>query len=188
MVGCNGDNQLRQYVRQYKGNLNGYNAVQNVSNQTGNGNLGAARAKGNTAGHNGNQIRCYNCRGKKEARIQLQAEDFGLMAVAADLDKIEEVNANCILMANLQHATTSGTQTDKALVYDSDESAEIHNYENCNDNETFNMFTQEEQYTELLEPILEPQQVPQLDNNVISKVTSVDFKLWYLLWFRNGFE
>nr|GFD22669.1 hypothetical protein [Tanacetum cinerariifolium] len=64
-----------------------------------------------------------------------------------DLDEIEEVNANCILMANLQQASTSGTQTDKASVYDSDGSAEVHAYENCDDNEIFNMFTQEEQYT-----------------------------------------
>nr|GEV07340.1 retrovirus-related Pol polyprotein from transposon TNT 1-94 [Tanacetum cinerariifolium] len=40
-----------------------------------------------------------------------------------DLDEIEEVNANCILMANLQQASTSGTQSDKAPVYDSDGSA-----------------------------------------------------------------
>nr|GFB48633.1 hypothetical protein [Tanacetum cinerariifolium] len=52
------------------------------------------------AGKNGNQIRCYNCRG------------------VVDLDEIEEVNANCILMANLQQASTSGTQTDSAPVYD----------------------------------------------------------------------
>nr|GFA79483.1 hypothetical protein [Tanacetum cinerariifolium] len=88
-------------------------------------------------------------------------------AEAADLDEIDEVNANCILMANLQQASTSGTQTDKAPVYDSDGSAEVHNYENCYDNEIFNMFTQEEQYTELLEPIPEPYQVPQNDNDVI---------------------
>nr|GFD27758.1 hypothetical protein [Tanacetum cinerariifolium] len=36
------------------------------------------------------------------------------MAVVSDLDEIEEVNANCILMANLQQASTSGTQSDKA--------------------------------------------------------------------------
>nr|GFC76624.1 hypothetical protein [Tanacetum cinerariifolium] len=36
------------------------------------------------------------------------------------------------------------------------------------------MYTQEEQYTELLEPIIEPQQVPQNDNNVISEVTDVE--------------
>nr|GEY39608.1 retrovirus-related Pol polyprotein from transposon TNT 1-94 [Tanacetum cinerariifolium] len=130
MVGGNGENQFRQYARQNVGNLNGYNAVQNVRNQVaqnprvqnvgnqngligvpgnanhnGNDNLVVARAEGNAAGHNGNQIRCYNCRG-------------------VDLDEFEEVNANCILMANLQQASTSGTQTDKAPIYDSDGSAE----------------------------------------------------------------
>nr|GEZ25760.1 hypothetical protein [Tanacetum cinerariifolium] len=74
--------------------------------------------------------------------------------------------------SNLQQASTSGTQTDKAPVYDSDGSAEVH--ENCDDNEIFNMFTQEEQYTELLKPIPELHQVPQNDNDVISEVTSVE--------------
>nr|GEX41489.1 hypothetical protein [Tanacetum cinerariifolium] len=92
------------------------------------------------------------------------------MATAADLDEIEEVNTNCIFMANLQQASTSGTQTDSAPVYDSDGSAEVH--VNCNDNEIFNMFTQEEQYTKLLEHIPESHQVPQNDNDVISEDTS----------------
>nr|GFB99974.1 Gag-Pol polyprotein [Tanacetum cinerariifolium] len=70
---------------------------------------------------------------KEEAGIQLQAEEYDLMAAAADLDEIEEVNANCILMANLQQASSSA------------------------------------EYTELLEPIPEPQQVPQNANNVISE-------------------
>nr|GFA66987.1 hypothetical protein [Tanacetum cinerariifolium] len=155
MVGGNGENQFRQYARQNVGNLNGYNVVQNVRNQNGNGNLIAARAEGNATRHNRNQIRCYNCRG------------------VADLDEIEEVNANYILIANLQQASTSGTQTDKAPVYESDGSAELHDYENCYDNEIFNIFTQEEQYTELLEPIPESHQVPQNVNNVISEVTGV---------------
>nr|GEZ33185.1 hypothetical protein [Tanacetum cinerariifolium] len=94
------------------------------------------------------------------------------MAAATDLDKIEKVNANCILMANLQQASSSGTQTDSAPVYDTDESAEVH--ENYDDNEIFNMFNQEEQYTELLEPIPESHQVPQNDNDVISEVTRVE--------------
>nr|GFB12436.1 hypothetical protein [Tanacetum cinerariifolium] len=109
------------------GNPAGYNDVIGNQNQTGNGNLVAARAEENAARQNGNQIRCYNCRGKEEARIKLQAEEYDLMAAAADLDKIEEVNANCILMANLQQASTSGTQTDSALVYDTDGSAENDN-------------------------------------------------------------
>nr|GEU52516.1 hypothetical protein [Tanacetum cinerariifolium] len=111
---------------------------------------------------------------KEEAGIQLQAKEYDLMAAAADLDKIEEVNANCILMANLQQASTLGTQTDNAHVYDSDVSADVHEYENCYDNEIFNMFTQGEQYTELLEPIPEPLQVPQNDNDVISEAISVE--------------
>ncbi|GJS51038.1 retrovirus-related pol polyprotein from transposon TNT 1-94 [Tanacetum coccineum] len=61
---------------------------------------------------------------KEEARIQLQAEEFDFMAAVGDLEEIEEVNVNCILKANLQQASTSGTQTDKAPVYDSDGSDE----------------------------------------------------------------
>nr|GEY35907.1 hypothetical protein [Tanacetum cinerariifolium] len=53
------------------------------------------------------------------------AEEFDLMTATTDLDEIEEVNANCILMANLQQASTLGTQTDKAPVYDSNGSAEV---------------------------------------------------------------
>nr|GEU99632.1 hypothetical protein [Tanacetum cinerariifolium] len=111
MVGGNGGNQFRQYVGQNAGNLNGYNDVQNIGNQNQirNGNLVVARAEGNVAGQNGYRRRCYNCMG---VGIQLQAEEYDLMAATADLDEIEEVNANCILMANLQQASTSGTQTD----------------------------------------------------------------------------
>ncbi|GKF37486.1 hypothetical protein Tco_0114244, partial [Tanacetum coccineum] len=84
------------------------------ANQIGNGNVVAARAKGNGNGNNGN------------------------------LDEIEEVNANCILMANLQQASTSSTQTDKAPVYDSDGSSEVQLYDSCYNNDIFNMFNQEE--------------------------------------------
>nr|GEX77705.1 hypothetical protein [Tanacetum cinerariifolium] len=107
IVRGNGGNQFRQYVGKNAGNPTGYNDV--IGNQIRNGNLVAARAEGNATGQNGNQIRCYNCRGKEEAGIQLQAEEYDLMAAVADLDEIEAVNANCILMANLQQASTLGT-------------------------------------------------------------------------------
>ncbi|GJR17138.1 hypothetical protein Tco_0965665 [Tanacetum coccineum] len=74
----------------------------------------------------------------------------------------------------LQQPSTSGTRSDKAPVYDSDGSAEVHHSENCYDNDIFNMFTQEEQYTELLKPIPEPHQVQQNDSNVISTVSSLE--------------
>nr|GEW04914.1 hypothetical protein [Tanacetum cinerariifolium] len=73
-----------------------------------------------------------------------------------------------------EQASTLGTQTDSAPVYDLNGSTEVHNYENCYDNEIFNMLTQEEQYTKLLEPIPESHQVPQNDNDVISEDTSVE--------------
>ncbi|GJW80829.1 hypothetical protein Tco_0144804 [Tanacetum coccineum] len=84
------------------------------ANKNGNGNVIAAQAEGNGNGNNG------------------------------DIDEIEEVKANFILMANLQQASTSDIQTDKAPVYDLDGSDEVHHYKNCYDNEIFNMFTQKE--------------------------------------------
>nr|GFC98781.1 hypothetical protein [Tanacetum cinerariifolium] len=173
MIGGNGGNQFRQYAGQNAGNLNRYNVVQNVKNQVAQ----------NPRVHNvGNQNGLIGVQGntqlliaqKEEAGIQLQAKEYDLMAAAADLDEIKEVNANCILMVNLQQASSSDTQTDSTPVYDSDGSAEVHEYENCYNNEIFNMFTQEEQYTELLEPIPETQQVPQNNNDVISEVTDVE--------------
>nr|GFD25437.1 hypothetical protein [Tanacetum cinerariifolium] len=75
---------------------------------------------------------------------------------------------------NLQQASSSGTQTDSAPVYDSDGSAEVHEYQNCYNNEIYNMFTQEEQYTELLEPIPESHQNLAVE---VEKVNSVNRKL-----------
>nr|GEV08201.1 hypothetical protein [Tanacetum cinerariifolium] len=83
MVGGNDGSQLRQYAGNNVRNQNEYNAIQNVENQfaqnnpNGSGNVVAAWAKGNANGNN------------------------------ADLDDIKEVNANCILMANFQQASTS---------------------------------------------------------------------------------
>nr|GEX12956.1 reverse transcriptase domain-containing protein [Tanacetum cinerariifolium] len=121
MVGGNGGNQFRQYAGQNARNPAGYNDVIGNQIQIRNGNLVVARAKGNAAGQNGNQIRCYNCREvghyarnctvrprrrddaylqtqlliaqKEEVGIQLQAKEYDLMAATANLDEIEEVNA-----------------------------------------------------------------------------------------------
>ncbi|GJS82851.1 retrovirus-related pol polyprotein from transposon TNT 1-94 [Tanacetum coccineum] len=163
-------------------NQNGVIVVLGIANQNENGNVVAAWAKGNANGNNGNQIRCYNCirlghlarnctvrprrrdatylqtqlliAQKEEIGIQLQDEDFDLMDATADLDEIEE--------------------SDKAPVYDSDGSAEVQLHDNCYNDGIFNMFTQEEQYTKLLEPIPEPHHVPQNDSNVIYEVSSVE--------------
>ncbi|GJS77634.1 retrovirus-related pol polyprotein from transposon TNT 1-94 [Tanacetum coccineum] len=107
-------------------NQNGLIVVPGIANQNlnRNGNVVAAQTKGNANGNNGNQIRCYNCRGLGHLARNCTAEEFDLMYAAADLNKIEEVNVNCILMANLQQASTSGTQTGNTPIYDLDGLAE----------------------------------------------------------------
>ncbi|GJV71726.1 hypothetical protein Tco_1491721 [Tanacetum coccineum] len=161
MVEDNVGNQFRQNEVQNVRNQAVLNAVQNpgvqnvrnqnrlsvvprIANQHGNGNVIAARAEGNSNGINRNQIRCYNCRGEGQ------------------------------YASNCTQASTSGTQSDKAPVYDSDGLAEVYHSENCYDNDKFNMFTQEEEYTKLLEPIPEPRQIQQNDSNIISTVSSVE--------------
>ncbi|GJW84547.1 hypothetical protein Tco_0157692 [Tanacetum coccineum] len=181
MVGGNGGNQFRQYDGQNVGNQNGYNAVQNAKNQNanqnrnGNGNVVAARAEVRLRRTDVAYLQTQLLIAQKEkAWIQLQAEEFDLMAAAGDLDEIQEVNANCILMANLKQASTSSTQIDKASVYDSDGSTEVHHYDNCYNNDIFNMFTQEEQYSEILDTITKPHMIQQNNSNVISVESCVE--------------
>ncbi|GKF94916.1 hypothetical protein Tco_0284616, partial [Tanacetum coccineum] len=123
MIGGHGGNQVGQYAGQITRNHNGYNAnvgnqnglivvpgivppiANHNANQNGNGNVVAARAEGNANRNNGNQLLIAQ---QEKAGIQLQAEEFDLMAAAGDIDEIEDVNANYVLMANLQQASTSG--------------------------------------------------------------------------------
>nr|GEV49764.1 V-type proton ATPase subunit a2-like [Tanacetum cinerariifolium] len=112
--------------------------------QHGNGNVVTPRAEVTGNGNNGNQIGFYNCRGMGH------------------------------LARSYIQASTSNTQTDKAPVYDSDGSAEVYEYENCYNNEIFNMFTKEEQYTELPELVPKPHKAQQNDSNVISAISSME--------------
>nr|GEU90100.1 hypothetical protein [Tanacetum cinerariifolium] len=100
-------------------NQNGLIGVQGNGNQNqiGNGNLVVARDEGNAAGKNGNQIRCYNCRGIGRGRNLTPSE---------------------------RQASTLGTQTDSAPVYDIDGSAE-------NDNDVISEDTSVEQGGEIVE-------------------------------------
>nr|GEV56681.1 hypothetical protein [Tanacetum cinerariifolium] len=131
----NGGNQGAHNAGVQNGrNQNGLVVVPGITNQNGTGNVVIARTEGTGIG---NHARYYNSRGlghiarncitrlrrrdaaylqtqlliaqKEEVGIQLQAQEFDFMAAAGDLDEIKEVNDNCILMANLQQASTSGT-------------------------------------------------------------------------------
>ncbi|GJR46458.1 hypothetical protein Tco_1314561 [Tanacetum coccineum] len=146
MVGGNGGNQFRQYARQNVGNLNG--------NQNG------LIVVPGIANPNANQIRNGNV-----VAAWAEGNANGNKDLVADCSKGRGRDPT------LNHP---GTQTDKPPVYDSDRSTEVHHSKNCYNNDIFNMFTQEEQYTELLEPIPEPHQVQQNDSNVISAVSNVE--------------
>ncbi|GKD00489.1 hypothetical protein Tco_1170763, partial [Tanacetum coccineum] len=156
------------------GNYNGLSVDPGIANQYGIGNVVTARAEANVkpkkrdAAYLQKQMQIAQ---KEEAGIQLTFKEFDFMATC---EETKRANANCTLENNLQQASTSGTQTDKAPIYDSDRSTEVQLYDNFYNDEIFNMFTQVEQYTELLDPIPEPYQVQQNDSNVISEVTSVE--------------
>nr|GFC37337.1 hypothetical protein [Tanacetum cinerariifolium] len=128
-------------------------------------NMGQDRQMLMIGGNGGNQFRQYagqnagNLNGYNEVQTvgnQHQIGNGNLVAARAEENAAGQ-NANQIRCYNCRGL---------------DGSAEVH--ESYDNNEIFIMFTQEEQYSELIEPIPEPQQVPQTDNNVISEVTDVE--------------
>ncbi|GKD08284.1 hypothetical protein Tco_1187969 [Tanacetum coccineum] len=138
MVDDNVRNQFRQNAVQNVGHLVGQNAVQkqgiqNVGNRNG---LSVVSKIANQYGN------------KNVETTPAKGNGNGINDAYAET---ETVKVNCIAEDTLQQA--SGTQSDNDPIYNSDGSAEVHLSENCYDNDIFNMFTQEEQYTELLEPI-----------------------------------
>nr|GEY49624.1 copia protein [Tanacetum cinerariifolium] len=140
-------NALQNLRVQNVRNQNGLIGVQGNENQNqiGNGNLVAARAEENAAGPMRRDVAYF------QTQLSIaQKEEAGIQLQVEEYDLM----------------------TDSTPVYDSDGSAEVH--ENCDNNEIFNMLTQEEQYTELLEPIPESHQVLQNDNDVISEDTSME--------------
>ena len=98
--------------------------------------------------NHGNQLKCYNCQGlgqiakncttkprkrdakffqkalllaqKEEAGIQLTTKENDFMPYTYDMDDREDINVNCIFMANLKVASYD-SESNTPLVYDTDE-------------------------------------------------------------------
>ncbi|GJR46680.1 hypothetical protein Tco_1314783 [Tanacetum coccineum] len=116
MVDDNVGNQFRENAVENVGHLVGQNAVQNQAPAEGNGN-----------GINGTMLllqQQLQIAQEEEAGIQSTQKEFDCMASAGACEETERANANYTLENNLQQASTSGTLSDKAPVYDSDGSAE----------------------------------------------------------------
>ncbi|GJR29887.1 hypothetical protein Tco_1106119 [Tanacetum coccineum] len=150
-------NQIGYNVGQIAGNPNGCNTVQNARNQDGNGNVVAAQAEGNGNGNNGYQIRCYNCRG-----LSHYARNCTIRPRRRDVAYLQTQ----LLIAQKEEA---GIQL-QAKEFDlMDASGDINEI-----GEIFNLFTQEEQCPELLEPITEPHLVQQNNSNVMFVESNVE--------------
>ncbi|GJW23614.1 integrase, catalytic region, zinc finger, CCHC-type containing protein [Tanacetum coccineum] len=202
-----GQNAVQNPGIQIVENMNGLSVVSEIANQYGNGNVVTAPAEGNGNGINGNPIRCYNCRGEghyasnctvkprkrdaaylqqqlqiaqeEEAGIQSTQEEFEFMAAADAYEETKRVKVNCTSEDTLQQASTSGTQSDNAPVYDSDGSTEVPKDENCYDHDIFNMLTHEVQYTDLQTELDRTKE--KLENCIIKKEKeyAVLWNNWY---------
>ncbi|GJT41933.1 hypothetical protein Tco_0941798 [Tanacetum coccineum] len=133
----NEGNEVGQNVDQNPGiqiveNMNGLSVVLEIANQYRSGNVVTA-----------------SIAQEEEAGIQSTQEEFKFMTATDAHEEIERVKVNCTSEDTLQQASTSGTQSDNAPVYDSDGSAEVPKDENVHDHDIFNMLTQEVQYTNL---------------------------------------
>nr|GFB14273.1 hypothetical protein [Tanacetum cinerariifolium] len=147
-------------------------------------NIAQDRQTQNVGGNGGNQFGQYagqvaqnqqgfnawqngRIQGVQNAGMQSGRNQNGLVVVLGIANQSGTDN----VVAARAEGTENGNQA-RAPVYDTDGSTEVQLNDNCYDNEIFNMFTQEEQYTDLLEPIPEPQLVPQNDNHVTSVAPS----------------
>ncbi|GKC10736.1 retrovirus-related pol polyprotein from transposon TNT 1-94 [Tanacetum coccineum] len=115
-------------------NQNGLVVVLGIANQNlnGNGNVIAARVEGNAIGNNGNQIRCYNCKGlghlARNCIVRLRRRDVAYLQTQLLIAQKEEAESKSaeeydLIAAAAKALDIQGTQTDKAPVYDSDGSA-----------------------------------------------------------------
>ncbi|GKA55545.1 gag-pol polyprotein [Tanacetum coccineum] len=203
-----GQNAVQNSGIQIVENMKGLSVVSETANQYGNGNVETTPAEGNGNGIDGNPIRCYNCRGEghyasnctvkprkqdaaylhqqlqiaqeEEAGIQSTQEEFEFMAVVDAYKETERVKVNCTSEDTLQQASTSGTQSDNAPVYDSDGSTEVPKYENWYDHDIFNMLTHKVQYTDLQTELDRTKE--KLENYIIKKENeyAVIWNNWYI--------
>nr|GEU29446.1 hypothetical protein [Tanacetum cinerariifolium] len=142
----NGRIQGAQNTGMQSGNQNGLVVILGIANQSGTSNVVATRAEGTGIR---NQARCYNCKG------------------------LGHITRNCTARPRRRDAAYIQTQ----LLIDQKEEAGIQlqaeEFDFMAAAGDLDEIEEEEQYTDLLEPIPKPQLVPQNDNHVTSVVPSM---------------
>ncbi|GKC80878.1 hypothetical protein Tco_1131652 [Tanacetum coccineum] len=118
----NDGNEVGQIVVQNSGiqnveNMNGLSIVPEIANEYGNGNVVAARAEGNSNGSNDNHIRCFNS--------QEEGHHASTCTVKPKKQDATYLMQQMQIARKKEQASTSGTQSDNAPVYDSDGSTEL---------------------------------------------------------------
>ena len=171
-MGQNTRNQLGQFVGNHRGQ---YIGNQVMGNQVGNAAAPVAGNYGNGNMNQGNVVKCFNCQGvghmarncpsrvdkkdpeylqkalmlaqKQKAGFQLHAEEIDYMALMDDMEDCEDIDANCIFMANLQEAKYD-TDSETPPVYDSNAVSEVPLNNSFNNYDMFVMSPHEERHSE----------------------------------------
>ncbi|GKD70167.1 hypothetical protein Tco_1324257 [Tanacetum coccineum] len=103
-----GQNAVQNQGTQNVGNQNGLSIVLEIANHYRNGNVETTPAEGNGNGINGNPIRCYKAKPRKQdaaylqqqlqiaqegrSRIQSTQEEFDFMAAASAYEEMREIH------------------------------------------------------------------------------------------------
>nr|GEV29058.1 glycine-rich RNA-binding protein 4, mitochondrial [Tanacetum cinerariifolium] len=106
----------------------GLSVVSKIANQYGNGNVETAPAEGNVKPRKRDAAylqQHLQIALEEEAWIQSTQEEFEFMTAADAYEETKRVKVNCTSENTLHQASTSGTQSHNAPVYDSDGSTEI---------------------------------------------------------------
>nr|GEV79054.1 hypothetical protein [Tanacetum cinerariifolium] len=96
-------------------------------------------------------------------------------------EETKRVKLNYTSEDTLQQASTSGTQSENALIYDSDRSAKVPKDENYYDHDIFNMLSQEVQYKDLQTKLDRTKQ--KLETCIIKK--EKEYATLWNNWYKN---
>jgi hypothetical protein len=110
---------------------------------------------------------------KDKAGFQLNADENDFMDLMDDMKDREDIDANCIFMANLQEAKYD-IDSDTLPVYDTSAPSEVSNFNTWHNNDIFDMSPHEEQHYETPAPIYDTYPDTPSSSNILSATPYVN--------------